>query len=436
MSFLRRVKNLNHIFESSSTDLINNKPTYVAISPTTNGSIRLDHKKNFAFCVGIDTKEETITSDVSEMAETLRTVLGLNCDQIKVSKASNVNDDCTKEGLRDTFQTCAKMVEQNGNFIFYFAGHGYECGGGCILSPVGFNKLNVQSGISGDDLLNWLNAAECKANNLLFIFDCCYAGNLGKMLTRDENLKTKANLFVMCGCAPNEKVCSFSILRHSIFTYFLLDYLKTSVCTQELDIVLATKNIAELCCSFSCLLRVCIQGEVHDSTFEPCYYLIKCEGIFSKASSEKPAPSEIVNLLKKFKKEKAEWPLKSLKNWLQSHTIKEALSKLCPRIPFSENLQGAIISALLYSAAFIQHKDTSDKKVLEKRGLFLQIAVEVSNSIKPFEITIYQVILGLEHYLCAVRSLHIDSSELHILYEDMNEYSKSTTREIASYLQV
>ena len=439
MPFRWRLKKLNHIFASSSTDPIKNEPTYAVISPIADGGsilniLRFDHKKNFAFCVGIDKKEEIvdeiITRDVTEISETFRTILGLNSDQIKVSKASNVNDDCTKEGLRDSFTTCAKRVEENGNFIFYFAGHGYGCHNRCILSPADYNSRDVKSGISGDDLVNWLNITECKANNLLFVFDCCFAGNLGEMLTMDENLKTKANLFVMCGCKPNEKVSSFSILRHSIFTYFLLDYLKTWVCTKELDIEKAMDIIPGWCSSFSCLLRVYIQGKLHDSTFTPSLY-IKHEG-FSKAASEKA----IVTLLNRLIKEKTEWPLKRLENWLQSPDIKKALSILCPSTAPSENLQEAIVSALLYSAAFIQYEDTSNKKLLEKRELFLQIAIKVSTSIKFFDITIDHVIIGLEHYLCAVKSLRINPSELCILYQDMNDHNKSITDDIDSYLQL
>ena len=419
-----RWKKLKHIFASSSTDPIKNEPTYAVISPITHGGsilkiLRFDHKKNFAFCVGIDKKEEkvkeTITRDVTEISDTFRSILGLNSDQIKVSKASNENDDCTKKGLRDSFITCAKRVEENGNFIFYFAGHGAVCDNRCILSPADF-KRDVKSGISGDDLVNWLNIAECKANNLLFIFDCCFAGNLGEMLTMDENLKTKANLFVICGCKPNEKVVSFEILRHSVFTYFLLDYLKTSVCTKELDIEKAMDIIPDLCSSFSRLLVVYIDGKLDDSTFTPSLYM-KHEGL-SKAASDKA----IVTLLTRLIKEKTKWPIEMLENWLQSPDIEKALSVLCPSTAPSENLQCAIVSALLHSAAFIQYEDTSDKKLLEKRDLFLQIAIRVSNSIKFFDITIDHVIIGLDHYLCAVGSRRIDTSELHILHQDLQDH--------------
>ena len=140
------VKKLNRLVAdsaSSSTDV-----KCAVISPNIDGSIRFDHNKDFAFCVGIDQQltdrteqvDETINRDATEMQRTFLTTLGLNPKQVKVSTASNVCDDCTKKGLRDSFIKCAGKVKENGNFIFYFAGHGYEWHDRCILSPADFNK--------------------------------------------------------------------------------------------------------------------------------------------------------------------------------------------------------------------------------------------------------------------------------------------------------
>ena len=212
------------------------------------------------------------------MRTTFLTTLGLNPKQVKVSTASNVCDDCTKKGLRDSFISYAKMVKENDNFILFFAGHGYELQNRCIFSPADFNKGDLKTEISGDDLTNWVNIAECKVSNVLFFFDCCHAGNLGKLLKSDENLKTKANLFVMCGCAPKEKVTAISALRHSIFTYFLLDYLQALTCRGEINVGQAMEVISDLCFSFSCLLII-YDGKLHCSTFTPALF-IKQGGLY------------------------------------------------------------------------------------------------------------------------------------------------------------
>ena len=290
---------------SSSTDV-----KCAVISPNIDGSIKFNHNKDFAFCVGIDQQltdrteqvDETINRDATEMQRTFLTTLGLNSEQVKVSTASNACDDCTKKGLRDSFIKCAGNVKENGNFIFYFAGHGYEWHDRCILSPADFNKRDVNSGISGDDLINWVNIAECKASNVLFIFDCCYAGNLGELLTSDENLKTKANLFVMCGCAPKEKVTAISALRHSIFTYFLLDYLQALTCRGEINVRQAMEIISDLCFSFSCLIMI-YDGKLYCSTFTPALF-IKQEGLYAEKA--------IVTLLKGFIKDKMKWSIEKL----------------------------------------------------------------------------------------------------------------------------
>ena len=144
---------------------------------------------------------------------------------------------------------------KNGNFIFYFAGYGFEWHDRCVLVPADFNKKG-ESGISGDELVQWLNDAKCKAKNVLFIFDCCYAGSLGETLTCHKRLEFNSNLFAMCGCAAKEKLSSIGGLGHSIFTYFLLDYLNTSEYKGEIKIEQAMDVIAELCFSFSCLVMV------------------------------------------------------------------------------------------------------------------------------------------------------------------------------------
>ena len=415
---------------SSSTD---NKDDlkYAAISPKTDGPnvLRFDHENSFAgflrwygqmsYCKW----EKIITNDVKEMSTVLYTGLGLNPNQVKVSLASV--DGCmrtSKKGLRSSFIECAKKVKENGNFIFYFAGHGYECGDRCILSPTDFNKEHINSGISGDDLVTWLNDSRCKANNLLFIFDCCYAGNLGEMLTQDVTLKTNANLFVICGCAPKEKVISFIVLKHSIFTYFLLDYLKLSALKREINIERAMEIVPDLCFSFSCLLKIYVQGKLYDIAFTPTLYqiIIKREGY--EAASEKA----IVSLLKSFTKEKAEWPLEKLENWLQSDAIQKSLRKLCESTTRSESLQEGIVSALLYSAAYIQYEDDDDRMLLGKRDLFLHVAIKVSNSISIFDVTIDHVIIGLHHYCDIVKSLGINALELQILYNEVNEHNNGT----------
>lgn len=119
--------------------------------------------------------------------------------------------------MRATSVECAEKVEYGGNFVFYYSGHGDKSQGKFVLVPTNFNEVG---GISGDDLVEWLNDAKCKDKNVLFVLDCCYAGNLGTTLTLHEDLTIGAQLFVMCACAPGEKSLSIDALGHSIFTFY------------------------------------------------------------------------------------------------------------------------------------------------------------------------------------------------------------------------
>lgn len=103
-----------------------------------------------------------------------------------------------------------------------------------MLVPGDFDG-NESSGISGDELVQWLNDADCncKAQNVIFLLDCCYAGKLGKKLVIRVKLKIAATLFAMCGGEANERLFSHQGLGHSIFTFFVLDYIKEPACWEN-----------------------------------------------------------------------------------------------------------------------------------------------------------------------------------------------------------
>ena len=134
--------------------------------PSVADVLKFDKDKDVAFCVGIDIilspefarmqAEETIKKDATEMRVALITKLNLKAEKVKISIASNRND-CTRDGLLKSFSECAQQVEENGNFIFYFAGHGYELHNRCMLVPTDFvRSAENNNGISGDDLVQYL----------------------------------------------------------------------------------------------------------------------------------------------------------------------------------------------------------------------------------------------------------------------------------------
>ena len=409
------------------------EPICAAISSKI-GVIKFDDKKDFAFCVGIDelhnpafahvNREEDVKNDAKQMSTAFIDNLGLTCDQVKTSIASNVSDDCTKEGLRASFLACAETVGESGNFIFYFAGHGFEWRNRCVLMPADFDKKG-ESGISGDELVRWLNGSKCKAKNVLFIFDCCYAGNLGETLTCHKRLEFNANLFAMCGCAAKEKLSSIGGLGHSIFTFFLLEYLKTPECKGEVKIEQAIGYVAELCFKLSSLIMIYDDKEEKlYGTFTPRSFQRiadireRCVEATHTNGHNKDIDFLLMNC---FEKSVRERPHQIVDDWLLCHTARQGtLSILTKKVSSSEKLQKGIVSALLHSSALLQyvHEDPGKSK-LEKKNLFLQIAFRLSKQITFFNLKIDHVIIGLELYIEAVKKLKIDTSELCGLHNEM-----------------
>ena len=132
------------------------------------------------------------------MSKAIVTNMGFNRNQVKVRVSSAQPNDCTKRGVNALFVESARTVEQGGIFLFYFAGHGIMVRNRCVLAPADFaGRKDLNSGISGNELIEWLHVADCKASQVLVILDCCYAGDLGTTLTSPDNLlKITPGLFV------------------------------------------------------------------------------------------------------------------------------------------------------------------------------------------------------------------------------------------------
>ena len=421
--------------KTTNADDLKYEPICAAISPKSIGSLKIDNKKDFAFCVGIDElhhpvcaqepREEIVANDAIQMSIAFVNNLGLTNEQVKISIASNESDDCTKHGLHTSFLACAEKVGENGNFIFYFAGHGFEWRNRCVLMPADFNKKG-ESGISGDELVQWLNDSKCKAKNVLFIFDCCYAGSLGETLTCHNRLESNVNLFAMCGCAAKEKLSSIGGLEHSIFAFFLLEYLKKPECKGEIKIEQAIGYVAELCFILSSLIMIYDHKEkkLRHGTFTPRSFQriadIRERCVVCTPTTRGHNKDIEISLMNRFEQSVRERPHQMVQDWLQFTATTESLSILAKKVSSSKRLQKGIVSALLHSSALLQyiHEDPGKSK-LEKKNLFLQIAIRVSKEITFFNLKMDHMKIGLEHYIEAVKKLKINPSELYQLHDDM-----------------
>ena len=104
--------------------------------------LEFDQDKSTALCIGINKRyhrqyaskntisfEKTIARDAEAMGGAFVSTLGLNRDHVKIRISSVQRDDCTRKGVRSLFLESARMVADNGIFIFYFAGHGVMIAG-------------------------------------------------------------------------------------------------------------------------------------------------------------------------------------------------------------------------------------------------------------------------------------------------------------------
>ena len=408
--------------------------TFATINNPDAEVIKFDHGNNVAFCVGIateSTQKLSVKSDIDDMRTALTEKM--NFKHVGVQGTSESVPSLTKEDLRVAFIEYAKKVEDDGNFMFYFSGHGHESQGRCVL-VIG----DESSGISGDDLVQWLNYAQCKAKNVVFVFDCCYAGNLGNTLTLETNLKINAQLFVMCACAPGEKSTGISVLENSIFTYFLLDYLNTSPeCSKEFKIEQAMGTISMLCFRFSSLILLNKKGQICCGNFNPKFFFkgrpnYQCDS--SPSNPELNNPTSSTSLLRSLLDSEGarKQPHAKVKSWLQLRFTKESLQILNEKALNCRTLQNAILSALVLSSALLHYTYSTknkEKKLLEKKNIFLEIAITVLNLEEiNFNVTKDHVITSLEGYMYVVRDLSIETSYLNNLWHILKHGSEPEDR--------
>ena len=412
---------------------------YVLIT-SSHDVLEFDQKKSVAFCVGIDKQfhpnyaakslKDTVARDAQAMGEAFNTHLGLDFDEVKVRKSSAQPDDCTKKGMGTLFVESAKKVQEGGIFIFYFAGHGILVGNRCVLAPADFaGKEDLNSGISGKDLVEWLHVAGCKANHALIILDCCYAGDLGTILTSPDNmLKINPSLYVMCGCAAKEKCTSIDALGHSIFTYFFLCYLERHHCIGQFAIKQAMEDITELCLSFSSLLVSHDEEQLQPGKMNPTLEKLDVHAHDVNVSIDQTDSSRFELVIRLFEPELEQdspkpMPHPEVEKWLKSFIIQDALRILYAKVTLSEELQEGIFSAMLYSAASIQY--IHDKTHLEERNLFLTTVISILGAIgyvyPEVNATIFHLITGLEHYSQAAIVGKMKMKSLNDLYSEMTE---------------
>ena len=131
---------------------------------------------------------------------------------------SRRSDACKFEGMERSFKGQAQNVGEDGIFVFIFSGHGSQSDRALI--PLG--RDSDRTYVTAAVLSRWLREAECKAKCILFIINCCYAGEIAEESVREaDNFVGASRLHVMAACSANEEAITVPSLGCSTYCYFL-----------------------------------------------------------------------------------------------------------------------------------------------------------------------------------------------------------------------
>ena len=260
------------------------------------------------------------------------------------------------------------------------------------------------------------------------------------------DLTIKAHLFAMSGCATSEKITSFSALGHSIFTFFLLDYLKAFDHSRIFDhrnfkIEQAVDEIAKLCFGLSNLILTYNKEtkKFYTGSFNPRLYRRPGKGrICECCDSLLPLPKElqIKTILESFFENQllVDRPNSIIQEWFLSPVIQKSLKILSDKASVSKILQTGIVSIMLHSSAvlhYMQEDNPAGKTLIGKRSIFLQIAMIMSDELDfRDKLTIDHMKEGLTHYITTVKKLDIGTSDLDNLLAQMNQAQEDSSDEI------
>ena len=206
--------------------------SFVLVSNDPPSSFNFDPSESYMVSYGIDkqtspkfvakTLSPITVADAKQVLDALVRADMIPRSNTVLYAASKDIELCKIEGMKRTFQDCARNVGPDGLFVFHFSGHGIrvsqtnEWG----LAPVDFDYTQATY-LTSEVLGQWLSEVDCKAKHILFSLDCCYAGGIANELTQSSNLSFKGSFYVLSACTANETSLVVGSLGHSIFTYFL-----------------------------------------------------------------------------------------------------------------------------------------------------------------------------------------------------------------------
>ena len=207
---------------------------FVVISNSLPDEFKFEPSESQVIAFGIDKQSDPIfmkksltfitVDDAKQVLNAFVRVGAVWSENAWLFSASKNPECCTTSGMKKTFQYHASKAGPDGLFVFHFSGHGIKVRQDMWgLAPMDFD-YSSDTYITALVLSQWLNEIECKAKYILITLDCCYAEGIGKELAAQADVERSENLFVLSACTANETSLVLASLGHSIFTYFLSNF--------------------------------------------------------------------------------------------------------------------------------------------------------------------------------------------------------------------
>ncbi|UCE97109.1 MAG: caspase family protein [Dehalococcoidia bacterium] len=151
------------------------------------------------------------SADAMELAAKLGSIWDV--DHIKLL----VDSQATKLSIQNAITGWLDSKEdENDIILFYFSGHSWQSNTHEYIMPYNSLVISRQDDIQDITLNSWLNCLE--SNQQIVIIDSCNSGGFVNELYRYGRA-------VLTSCKKYEDSYEYAALKHSVFTYYILDAL-------------------------------------------------------------------------------------------------------------------------------------------------------------------------------------------------------------------
>ncbi len=150
-------------------------------------------------------------ADATEIAAKLGSIWDI--DHVKLL----VDSQATKLSIQNAITGWLDSKEdENDIILFYFSGHSWQSNNHEYIMPYNSLVISRQDDIQDTTLNSWLNCLE--SNQQVVIIDSCNSGGFVNELYRYGRV-------VLTSCDQYEDSYEYTALKHSVFTYYILDAL-------------------------------------------------------------------------------------------------------------------------------------------------------------------------------------------------------------------